>query len=126
MNMPGFSAEASFHRMVLAYNVLWGLDQLGNVVWPQQVTCDQTCLDNCISGCPDPGDCSDLLPAARARCLAQARACYAACQRKCCQPCAVTCGPCTGGSCGSYPTCMRSPGTQTCTDCNQNTSTRSC
>jgi hypothetical protein len=85
MNMPGFNAEASFHRTVLAYSMAWGLDQLGNVVWPQQ-TCDQTCLDDCTSGCPDPGDCGDLpTPRARAACVRAAAGCYRACFRRCCR-----------------------------------------
>jgi hypothetical protein len=126
MNLPGFSAEASLQRMVLAYGMAWKLDRLGNVVWPQQLNCDQNCLDTCLLPCPDAGDCPDGPPDLRAQCLAAARACSNACRKQCCTTCSVTCGPCTGGSCGSYPNCSPTPGTQSCTDCNGVTSTRSC
>jgi hypothetical protein len=126
MTLPGFSAETSLQRTVLAYNMAWGFDQMGNVIWPQ--VCDQTCLDNCEANCPDPGDCSDLPPQLQARCRAAAAACLRACVRKCCPICTVTCGQCTGGSCNPYPNCGPVPlsGTQTCTDCHGVQSTRSC
>ena len=47
----------------------------------------------------------------------------------CTKPCTTppTCGTCTGGSCGSYPTCAGTPGTQTCTNnCTGATFTRNC
>jgi len=126
MNLPGFSAETSLRRMVLAYNVAWQFDELGNVVRPQ--TCDQACLDACNLTCPDPGDCPDDPPDLRAQCLKDVRVCRNQCRTQCCTICNVTCGPCTGGSCNAYPSCGPVPGsgTQTCTDCNGNISTQSC
>lgn len=126
MNLPGFSAEASLPRMVLAYRAALRFDEVGNVVRPQ--TCDQTCLDACDLTCPDAGDCPDFPPDLRAQCLADARACRKACRTQCCTTCNVTCGPCTGGICNAYPNCGPVPGsgTQSCVDCNGNPSTQSC
>jgi len=127
MNLPGFSAEASLQWMALAYNTAWRFDDLGNVV-PQQLQCDQSCLDACSLTCPDPGDCPDAPPYLRAQCLKDVRVCRNDCRTQCCTTCNVTCGPCTGGACNAYPNCGPVPGsgTQTCTDCNGNTSTQSC
>jgi len=84
MTMPGFNAEASIQKTVLVYKMAWGWDRLGDTVSPQ-LHCDEGCLDDCQSNCPDPGDCSDLPnPQARARCLRAAVACLRACRRKCC------------------------------------------
>ena len=128
MNLPGFSAEASFQRTVVVYTARWRVDRWGNVVRPQQQQCDQNCLDACELPCPDAGDCPDFPPDLRAQCLADARACRKACRTQCCTTCRVTCGPCAGGTCNAYPNCgtVAGSGTQTCTDCNGNTSTQSC
>lgn len=128
MNLPGFSAEASIRRMVLAHNLVWEFDRLRNVVWPQQINCDQTCLDACELPCPDAGDCPDGPPDLRNQCIRDVMACHSACRRQCCSTCTVTCGPCTGGSCSPYPNCgpVPSSGTQTCTDCHGATTTQSC
>lgn len=127
MNLPGFSAEASLQGRPFAYCAAGRFDGLGRVV-PQQSTCDQTCLDTCNLTCPDPGDCPDAPPDLRAQCLKDVRICRNDCRTQCCATCNVTCGPCTGGSCNAYPSCGPVPGsgTQTCTDCNGNSSTRPC
>jgi len=127
MNLPGFNAEGSLQTIAFAYNMDWRFNRGGNVVRPQQLNCDQNCLDTCLLPCPDAGDCPDGPPDLRAQCLAAARSCSNACRKQCCTTCSVTCGLCVGGSCGTtYPNCVPTPGTQTCTDCNGITSTRSC
>jgi hypothetical protein len=131
MSLPGFGAEAALSRTLLVYNLAWKLDRWGSGVIPQQPQCDQTCIDACEISCPDAGDCPDsppAPPALRAECLAGARACRNACRKQCCTTCTVTCGPCSGGTCNAYPNCGPVPmsGTQTCTDCNGNQTTRPC
>ena len=112
MSLPGFNAEASFCGGMLGYEAAWSFDPLGNRVFPQFCD-DPTCLNDCDASCFTAADCQELPPALRARCLAQAIACYRACFRQCCLPCATP------------PVCTRQC-ELSCTNCHGTTSTQPC
>ena len=130
MNIPAFSAEVSIYKTSGYYSApgRWapgfesylGPSQFALPPLPNGGGCKPH-IGPCL---PDPSCISAQDPVGHSRTVLGSDCSV---DTICCPViCRVTCGPCTGGSCGSYPTCMRSPGTQTCTDCNQNTSTRSC
>lgn len=84
MTMPEFAAEASLYTTGERYRILESFRQADGAVYPA-LTCDQTCLDDCIANCPDPSDCEDLpTPAARQRCIRWVARCYFGCRRSCC------------------------------------------
>jgi len=138
MTMPIFGAEASLYKSTIRYRAASGgaegidlgvaLSQLGAVAplrtpiicngdcpppachfhcapCKSDPTASTGCSRTCTTfgpGCDDPGT-------STVECLASA----------CCP---VTCDPsqCTGGSCGTYPSCMRTSGTMPCHDCHGN------
>lgn len=142
MNMPGLSAEAALYRSSGQYfmGTGWtassgmhlGLSQLASpAILRTPIVCNGDCpppichfhcgpchkdaTGNCTRqccsfgpGCDDPGCSAVDCPAS-------------AC-------CPITCGACTGGSCNPYPACGPIPnsGTQTCTDCHGNQTTKPC
>jgi hypothetical protein len=76
MKMPGFSAEGSFQRTMLAYNMTWNLDQSRNKVWPQH--CNEQCYSTCTSNC----DCAAWgIPPSR--CFGFRLGCERACAASC-------------------------------------------
>jgi hypothetical protein len=77
MNIPGFTAEASFYRTSIGYR-LGGLRRVAdNRVQPADWV---DCYSGCHSTCS--ADCSDLIGAGRGACL-----------RACASECRETCGP---------------------------------
>jgi hypothetical protein len=133
MNIPVFNAEASIYKTSTHYRLASGPtipsdirvtpSQLSSAAIPRTpIICNGNCpppichfhcgpchkdssgacVRTCTSfgpGCDDPGTSTVPCPA---------DAC-----------CAVTCdsSQCTGGSCGTYPSCTRTPGSMPCHDC---------
>jgi|SRR5271166_3640148 hypothetical protein len=126
MSIPGYSAEASISRSTINYHITWAGDGGPDFhVNPAQLP-----LPNGGGGCkPHFGPCSipdPTCPSGFSRFVLTAD-----CESDtfcCTKPCPVTCGACTGGSCNPYPNCgpISGSGTQSCTDCHGNKSTRSC
>ena len=83
MIVPGFTAEASIYKTGGRHRMLGSMRQKDGAVYPA-VTCDWTCLDDCLSNCPDPSDCYDVPPRYRAACLRWVRTCNLRCHRLCC------------------------------------------
>jgi|SRR5271165_5282607 len=110
MVLPRFVAENSLYRATECYQPAIGAFDSGGVVVP--ATCSQNYTGPCINGVqtvcqkgslPFKIPCHDVTP-----------------------KCETTCGPCTEGSCGTYPICAPVAPTQTCTDCHGNQTTHAC
>ena len=135
MNTPTFTAEASIYRTSGYYSAagMWA-QGFGTHVDPSQLALPNTLPNGggcaCkprIGPCVKDSSCSSAQdPVGHSRATVDCDCNY---DTICCiPPCLVTCGPCTGGSCNPYPNCgpIAGSGTQTCTDCHGNKSTRSC
>jgi hypothetical protein len=131
MNLPSYNAEASLYRSTVNYQSVCvggkgpGFGQEASWLVPQLPP-----LPNGGGGCkPHFGPCTvpdSTCPTGFSRVICGTDC---ECDTFCCtKPCPVTCGPCTGGQCNAYPNCGPVPGsgTQNCTDCHGNPSTRSC
>jgi hypothetical protein len=137
MKMPVFNAQASIYMTTVHYRLAWtGRRGFVNHVESAQLLprplplpdglpngggCDcKPHIGPCKvdpTNCPETGHSRTVL------------GCDCSIDVICCTPpCLTTCGPCTGGSCNPYPNCGPVPGsgTQTCTDCHGNVSTRAC
>jgi hypothetical protein len=148
MTIPTFTAEASLYRSRTHYQLtggwsdgtgqMLGLQMLGLAQMPMASALRTPII--CNGSCPPPHcqhHCGPCMPNAQSS-TGCGRTCtticpgeppdtsVSPCPTDACNP--VTCGPCTGGSCGPYPTCgpIAGSGTQTCTDSHGNTSTRPC
>ncbi len=148
MTLPTFSAEASLFRSRTHYWLSggWsggtadglGLQMLGLAQMPASPQPRTPII--CNGNCPPPRcifTCGTCVPNSQVS-TGCARTCtticvgeppvtsVSACAAEVCDP--VTCGPCTGGSCGTYPTCtpVAGSGRQTCTDAHGVVTTRSC
>src|SRR5271165_2784386 len=137
MTMPIFSAEASLYKSSIHYgfanaamtgaSIEVGLSQLGTAITLRTpIVCNGDCppphchfhCNPCIKDSTVSTGCSRTCttycegePPETSKSECPASAC-----------CPVTCdsSKCTGGSCGTYPTCTRTSGTMPCHDCNGN------
>jgi hypothetical protein len=128
MSLPGYSAEVSMYSSTHHYRSSWAFGR--TAAGPARAHAAALPLPNggpvCkphIGPCniPDP-DC----PKGMSRFILGSD-----CEGDtfcCTPPCPTTCGPCTGGSCGPYPTCgpIAGSGTKSCTDCHGIHSTQHC
>jgi hypothetical protein len=128
MTFPGFTADSSIYRTSSSYYGARGKSS-GMHVDSLQLAIPLP-LPNGGGGCkPHLGPCNipdSTCPSGFSRLICGVDC---ECDTFCCtKPCPVTCGPCTGGSCNAYPNCGPVPGsgTQNCTDCHGNPSTRPC
>jgi len=129
MTLPGFTAGSSLYMTTRAYYTAAGRKGLSTNVDLAQFALPLP-LPNGNGGCkPHLGAlhrARSELPDGFSRVICGV---HCSCDTFCCtKPCPVTCGACTGGSCNPYPTCGPVPGsgTQHCTDCHGNPSTRKC
>jgi len=124
---PGFTASASLYKTALHYYAAPGGGAFGTDVGPAQLRLP---LPNGGGGCkPHFGLCNIPDPTCSTGFSRLVCGVDCECDTVCCtKPCPVTCGPCTGGSCNPYPNCGPVPGsgTQQCTDCHGNKTTRAC
>jgi hypothetical protein len=133
MNVPGFNAKASVYNTGNNYHFTWtGGGGTRLQAGPARFTPQLLPLPNGNGGpfchpifgqcsIPDPGCPSKFSRfILRADCTSDMVCCT--------PPCPTICTPCTGGSCGAYPTCgpVAGSGTQTCTDCHGAKTNRSC
>jgi hypothetical protein len=127
MTLPGFTAGASLYTTTRAYYAAAGRTSLSTNVDLAQLALP---LPNGNGGCkPHFGPCTvpdTSCPTGFSRVICGVDC---SCDTFCCtKPCPVTCGACSGGLCNPYPNCGPVPGsgTQHCTDCHGNPSTRQC